>query len=704
MPIDLKQFYEAFFEEGFDAIGVMEAALLRVQVSKWDGELIHSIFRAAHSIKGGAATFGFDSISSFTHSLEALLDGLRAERLRLTEPLRQLLLRSIDVLREMLTAQRSRQPFDSQRAVDLQFEIELAASQQRHAEALAEARLPSLASGGREVANSGSTSGASSSLEGKRDRSIRRYQMSFRPLPQLFVRRNDPLRLFRELRALGQLQIKVDAAELPPLHELDPQSCYLSWLLELTTSAAREAVLEVFEWTQGDGILDLRELGDDVELDAHVPRTEGADESEQQPGLSERAANDVNASASGPAAAPFSGSARSADPTSIRVSVEKIDQLMNSVGELVITQSMLAQLGAQLEGAAGERVRAGLEQLEHHVRALQEHVMRVRMIPIGFVFNRFPRMVHDLSQQLGKHVQLKISGAETELDKSVLEYIGDPLTHLVRNCIDHGIETTAQRRASGKPATGSIHLHACYHGSKVRLEISDDGAGLSRERILVKARERGLRLGDSPSDEAVFNLIFLAGFSTAEGATLVSGRGVGMDVVKRNVEILGGRIELQSRAGQGTRFTITLPPTLAIVDGQAVAVGEELYIVPLTAMVESLQMRTAPLQQLLGRGQVLSFRGEYVPVVRLDRLLSSRRARACEPGSEIIAVVEAGGRRVGLVVDQLLGQQQVVVKTLETNYGPVEGIAGATILGDGSVALILDVERLTRALAEELAA
>jgi two-component system chemotaxis sensor kinase CheA len=670
MPIDLKQFHEAFYEESFDAIGVMEAALLRVQVSKWDGELIHSIFRAAHSIKGGAATFGFDSISSFTHSLEALLDGLRAERLRLTEPLRQLLLRSIDVLREMLTAQRSRQPFDSQRAVDLQFEIELAASQQRQAEAVAEARLPSL---------------ASSSLDGKQDRSVRRYQMSFRPRPQLFVRRTEPLRLFRELRALGQLQIKVDAAELPPLHELDPQSCYLSWTLELTSSAAREAVLEVFEWTQGDGILDLRELGEDVELDAHVPRTEPA-------------------AASGPASAPVGGSARSADLTSIRVSVEKIDQLMNSVGELVITQSMLAQLGTQLEGAGGERVRAGLEQLEHHVRALQEDVMRVRMVPIGFVFNRFPRMVHDLSQQLGKHVQLKISGAETELDKSVLEHIGDPLTHLVRNCIDHGIETTAQRRASGKPATGSIHLHACYHGSKVRLEISDDGAGLSRERILVKAREHGLQLGDSPSDEAVFNLIFLAGFSTAEGATLVSGRGVGMDVVRRNLETLGGRIELQSRAGQGTRFIITLPPTLAIVDGQAVAVGEELYIVPLTAMVESLQMRTAPLQQLLGRGQVLSFRGEYVPVVRLERLLSSRRARASEPGSEIIAVVEADGRRVGLVVDQLLGQQQVVVKTLETNYGSVEGIAGATILGDGSVALILDIERLTRALAEELAA
>ncbi len=378
---------------------------------------------------------------------------------------------------------------------------------------------------------------------------------------------------------------------------------------------------------------------------------------------------------------------------------------MNSVGELVITQSMLGQFGEALEGAVGERLRTGLAQLERNVRELQESVMRVRMVPISFVFSRFPRMVRDLSQRLGKQVELKMTGGETELDKTVLEKIGDPLVHLVRNCIDHGIESQEQRQASGKDARGTVHLHAYHRGSNISIEVSDDGGGLKRERILIKARERGLIGPDEqPSDEAVCNLIFLAGFSTNDQATDISGRGVGMDVVKRNVDQLGGSIEVRSEAGKGSRFIITLPLTLAIVDGQTVAVGDESYIVPLGAIVESLQMRTASVKQVVGRGEVLSFRGEYLPVVRLQNVFGARSERARDPDEGLIMVVEGDGRRVGLCVDELLGQQQVVVKTLEANYGHVDGIAGATILGDGSVALIIDIAGLTRSVSERLAA
>ena len=391
--------------------------------------------------------------------------------------------------------------------------------------------------------------------------------------------------------------------------------------------------------------------------------------------------------------------------SSIRVSTEKIDDLMNSVGELVITQSMLGQFGALLDGAVGERLRAGLAQLERNVRELQESVMRVRMVPISFVFSRFPRMVRDLSQRLGKQVELRMTGGETELDKTVLEKIGDPLVHLVRNSIDHGIESQQQRLESGKDPRGTVHLHAYHRGSSITVEVSDDGGGLKRERVLAKARERGLIGADEQlSDEAVCNLIFLAGFSTHDQATDISGRGVGLDVVKRNVDELGGSIEVRSEDGKGSRFIITLPLTLAIVDGQTVAVGDESYIVPLTAIVESLQMHAATVNHVVGHGEVLAFRGEYLPVVRLEKVFNARRGHERESGDGLIMVVEGDGKRVGLCVDELLGQQQVVVKTLEANYGHVDGIAGATILGDGSVALILDIAGLTRSVAESLAA
>jgi two-component system, chemotaxis family, sensor kinase CheA len=701
MTIDLTQFHEAFYEESFEAIGQMEEALLRLDAGTPDLELINTIFRVAHSIKGGAATFGFAQITSFTHTLETLLDELRGQRMKVTTALSDLLLRSVDVMREMLRAQQGKQPPDAQRVADLQFDLELAVVQKGVAPAPAPAAAATATAA---AAVTGTAPGGTEAVRGTL------YQISFRPYLHLLARGNDPLRMFRELRDLGDLQVAADVSALPAFEEFDPENCYLSWQLRLRTEAPRQSIVEVFDWAEGDCELEVKVLEAEAAAPAAPAPSVGAKASAAAP-LSPRAASSEPLAAIPPSEdtehrpAKAGDGAKSSDASSIRVSIEKIDDLMNSVGELVITQSMLGQFGALLDGAVGERLRTGLAQLERNVRELQESVMRVRMVPISFVFSRFPRMVRDLSQRLGKQVELKMSGGETELDKTVLEKIGDPLVHLVRNSIDHGIESQEQRLASGKPARGTVHLHAYHRGSSITVEVSDDGGGLKRERILAKARERGLIGADEQlSDEATDNLIFLAGFSTHDQATDISGRGVGMDVVKRNVDELGGSIVVRSETGTGSRFVITLPLTLAIVDGQTVAVGDESYIVPLTAIVESLQLSAASVKQVIGHGEVLSFRGEYLPVVRLQNVFAARSQGTRNPEDGLIMVVEGDGRRVGLCVDELLGQQQVVVKTLEANYGHIDGIAGATILGDGSVALILDIAGLTRSVSESLAA
>ncbi len=669
MTLDLTQFHEAFYEESSEALGAMEESLLKLDVGAPEPELVNTIFRVAHSIKGGAATFGFSEISSFTHTLETLLDELRAQRMQVTVGLMDLLLKSVDVMRDMLRTQQAKKPIDAQRVADLQFDLELAVAQ-KGATAAAHAPAAAAAARGGEP--------------------VQGFAIRFKPMLHLLARGNDPLRIFAELRQLGELQVRAETRALPSLGELDPENCYLAWTLELETAAPRAAVADVFDWAEGDCELSIEPLG--ATAPAAVVAAKAAAETATTVGVEERAGRAGEAP-------------KGMDASSIRVSIEKIDHLMNSVGELVITQSMLGQFAALADGPQGERLRTGLAQLERNVRELQESVMRVRMVPISFVFSRFPRMVRDLSQRLGKQVELKMTGGETELDKTVLEKIGDPLVHLVRNCIDHGVETPDVRIAAGKPAGGTVHLHAYHRGSNIQVEVRDDGGGLKTQKILAKARERGL-IGpaETPADEEIYRLIFMAGFSTADQATDISGRGVGMDVVRRNVEDLGGSIDLQSEPGRGSCFTITLPLTLAIVDGQTVAVGDDTYIVPLTAIVESLQMRTASINRLGGRGELLSFRGDFLPVVRLNEVFNSPRAGSVPDGGGLVMVVEGDGRRVGLCVDELLGQQQVVVKTLEDNYGHVDGIAGATILGDGAVALILDVAGLTRAVTGRMAA
>ena len=749
MTIDLTQFHDAFFEESFEALDSMEAALLKLDIGAPDKELINTIFRVAHSIKGGSATFGFSDIASFTHSLETMLDELRSGGMQVTLAMSDLLLKSVDVMRAMLRAVQQKQPINSQRVSDLQFDLELMIAQKNSAPAVASLAVSPPAAPAPVVA-----APAPAPAQAPVAVVSQRWEILFRPYPELFARGNDPLRMMRELAELGELESNADVSALPAFADLEPQSCYLAWNLVLTGDVAENAIRQVFEWAEGDCDLQIK-LADggpqaaspatieDSTSEAVAVTSAGAvaspvaAELATAPAIAVPAASApaVTTAAAAPseAAAPVTAAsvaavpvmaapaapaavapqkadggasvATVADSGSIRVSVEKIDELMNTVGELVITQAMLSQLGSKLEGPTAEKLRGGLAQLERNMRELQESVMRVRMLPINVVFSRFPRMVRDLAQRLGKQVELKLTGEQTELDKTVLEKIGDPLVHLVRNSIDHGIESPDKRAAAGKPASGTVHLDACHRGGNIAVEVSDDGGGLDKDRILAKARDRGLvGPNDVLTDEQVYDLIFLPGFSTAEKTTDVSGRGVGMDVVRRNIKELGGKIELRSDYGKGSKTIITLPLTLAIVDGQSVSVGSETYIVPLISIVESMQLKAADVSRLSGPGEVFSFRGFYLPIVRLYEIFGVEpHTKVLDEGLVVVAEGE-GHQRIGLFVDDLLGQQQVVIKSLEANYGHVEGVSGATILGDGSVALILDIPGLIRAMSMRAAA
>lgn len=678
MTIDLTQFHDSFFEESFEAITSMEDAVLQLTVGTPDTATVNTIFRVAHSIKGGAATFGFNEVASFTHTLETLLDALRGQRMQVTAETSDLLLKSVDLMRDMLRAQQSGKATNTQAVADLQFDLEQVVA---HSAAATATHAPAPAP----LGATATTPPPSSTCAAEEASGTPCWRIDFRPYQQLLARGNDPLRMFSELAELGDLKVTADAAAVPPLADLDPENCHIRWTLELVSDAPKEAIGQAFDWAEGDCELVIEPLV----VAATVKKT-----------ASVVAGGAIPAGRSAETATKGAGN----DSSSIRVSIEKIDELMNSVGELVITQSMLGQLGGQFNGPSGERFRTGLAQLERSVRELQESVMRMRMVPISFVFDRFPRMVRDLAQRLGKNVELKMTGGETEMDKTVLEKIRDPLVHLVRNGIDHGIEMPDVREASGKSASGTLHLHAYHRGGNITIEVSEDGAGLRREKIRGKAKAKGLVPQDAElTDTQVNDLIFLPGFSTAEQATDVSGRGVGMDVVRRNIEELGGTVEIRSEAGKGSRFIINLPLTLAIVDGQTISVDGDVYIVPLTAIVESLQLRGGMIQPVVGRGEVLLFRGEYLPVLHLPEVFG-RTDGTAGSGFELVMVVEGDGRRVGICVDELLGQQQVVVRTLETNYQRVDGVAGATILGDGSVALILDIAGLTRRLLDRVAA
>nr|WP_295377389.1 chemotaxis protein CheA [Pseudoxanthomonas sp.] len=650
MNMDMQRFHATFFEESREGLEAMEAGLLQLEQGNRDGELINSIFRAAHSIKGGAATFGFDAVAGLTHVLETLLDELRAGKREVATPAIDAMLASVDVLRSLLAEAEHGHPADPTAVKDVH------------------ARLAAVLAGDAAPAAAGTPATKDAPPEG--------WRIGFTPAPSLFMTGNDPLRILRELEHLAPLEVACRLDRLPGFEQMDPLEAYLAWDLGLLGAVPRNAVEEAFAWVADDCELDIQPIPAAI---AAPPAPLGA----------------ISLAATAGAPATPAQGGNDAAESSIRVSVDKIDGLINLVGELVITQAMLKQVSGLLDPAQCERLFAGLDLLERNTRDLQEAVIGVRMLPVDAVFRRFPRLVRDLSSRLGKQVRLRTTGEGTELDKGLIERIADPLVHLVRNSIDHGLERPEVRRAAGKEETGTITLAASHQGGHIVIEVSDDGRGLNRERILAKAAERGVHVPDNPTDSQVWDLIFQPGFSTADAVTDLSGRGVGMDVVRRNIQALGGEVQLESSAGHGTRVVIRLPLTLAILDGMTVAVGEETLILPLGYVLEALQPQAEDVRTLAGEGRVLRVRGEYLPLLSLNDFYCYGHARTAQP---LVVVVEGDGQKLALEVDELLGQQQVVVKNLENNYRRVDGISGATILGDGRVALIVDVGGLVRSL------
>ncbi|MCB1644925.1 MAG: chemotaxis protein CheA [Pseudomonadales bacterium] len=679
MTIELSQFFQVFFEESFEGLDVMESGLLSLDPENIDNEEINSIFRAAHSIKGGSATFGFSSVADFTHVMETLLDEVRSGSRSISQDTVDLFLQSVDCLRELLQGLQAEEEVDTTRAVELRGQFEEILGVAPGAETTGEPAAGPQSAG---------------------------WHIVFNPCEDMLQTGNEPVRMFFQLAELGQMTVRTDISRLPSFSGMTLENCYFSWEIDLIGPAiAKSSIDEVFEWVVDDCDIIITPLAAEhsvtvdapaatsvpVETQADIPVPAAAtsiDEPATETGL-------ASAKDAAPAVAK-TGAPKKNESGSIRVDIEKIDTLINMVGELVITQSMLGQIGADFTFDKIGKLQEGLQDLERNVQVLHESVMQIRMLPISFTFNRFPRMVRDLSRQLGKKIELVVKGEQTELDKTVMEKIGDPLVHLLRNSLDHGIEKPEVRVAKGKPETGIVSLNAFHQGGNIIIEITDDGNGLPRDKILKKAQANGIVGPDAHlTDEQIHDLIFQPGFSTAEVVSDVSGRGVGMDVVRRNIQELGGHVSVKSKEGQGSTFSISLPLTLAILDGQLVRVGKQVYIFPLVSIIESLSVDMKQVSTVAGACDLLRLREDYIPIIPLyDAFGIEPDSRNLE--NSLIVIVESEGVKVGLVVDELQAQQQVVIKSLETNYQSVEGISGATILGDGTVSLILDIAGIVK--------
>lgn len=798
MSIDLSQFHQVFFEESFENVDIMETSLMELDLDEVDSETINAIFRAAHSIKGGSATFGFSAIAGFTHILETLLDQIRGGERELTADDVDLFLKSVDCLREMLELLKTGEDSETElsREVSAKFSAKLDGAVDDSADR----------NNAKEVADTASSEqGASESKPQAESTQVPQWKIYFRPNKDVLKAGNDSLRLINELSDLGKMDCSTKIDELPLLEKLEPENSYFYWDIKLATDAKKEQIEEIFAWvvdeselvielssaadrtgaidaneTVGDKASEqtddggietfwsidfaphtdmlrtgndpvkifqaLRDIGNikSVSIRSQFPEFDAIDpelcylqwivlldakdddkekieqvfewviddselEIKSVSGLftdellkSSKQQSEVvvetgkTASVEKPKAVekPKPAAKKSStESSSIRVGIDKVDNLINMVGELVITQSMLGQLGTDFELERLPKLLEGLGQLEQNTRELQESVMRIRMLPISFVFSRFPRMVRDLSKTLNKDLNLEILGDQTELDKTVLEKIGDPLVHLVRNAVDHGVETPEERVKKGKPEQGNVTLNAYHQGGNVVIEVVDDGKGLDPESLKQKAIEKEVISAsdaDALTREQAFDLIFQPGFSTAKEISDVSGRGVGMDVVKRNIQALNGAIDITSEVNNGSTITIRLPLTLAILDGQLVRVGDETYIFPIVSIVESLQCKSEYINKVAGGSDVFRLRDEYVPILQLAKAFNIEVDNYDLEGS-LMVVVESEGDKVGIIVDELLAQQQVVIKSLEHNYQRVNGVSGATILGDGTVALIVDI-------------
>lgn len=640
MSMDISDFYQTFFDEADELLADMEQHLLVLQPEAPDAEQLNAIFRAAHSIKGGAGTFGFSVLQETTHLMENLLDEARRGEMQLNTDIINLFLETKDIMQEQLDAYKQSQEPDA-----ASFDYICQALRQLALEAKDE--TPSAVTRLSVVAKSEPQD------EQSRSQSPRRIILSRLKAGEVDL-------LEEELGHLTTLTDVVKGADslsaiLPGDIAEDDITAVLCFVIE-----ADQITFETVDVSPKISTPPVLKLAAEQAPTGRVEREK---------------------------------TTRSSESTSIRVAVEKVDQLINLVGELVITQSMLAQRSSELDPVNHGDLITSMGQLQRNARDLQESVMSIRMMPMEYVFSRYPRLVRDLAGKLGKQVELTLVGSSTELDKSLIERIIDPLTHLVRNSLDHGIELPEKRLAAGKNSVGNLILSAEHQGGNICIEVTDDGAGLNRERILAKAASQGLTVSENMSDDEVAMLIFAPGFSTAEQVTDVSGRGVSMDVVKRNIQEMGGHVEIQSKQGTGTTIRILLPLTLAILDGMSVRVADEVFILPLNAVMESLQPREADLHPLAGGERVLEVRGEYLPIVELWKVFNVAGAKT-EATQGIVVILQSGGRRYALLVDQLIGQHQVVVKNLESNYRKVPGISAATILGDGSVALIVDVSAL----------
>ncbi len=648
MSMDISDFYQTFFDEADELLADMEQHLLGLDPQEPDSEQLNAIFRAAHSIKGGAGTFGFTVLQETTHILENILDGARRGEMQLSTDIINLFLETKDIMQEQLDAYKTAQ---EPNAESFKYICEALRQLALEAKGLPVDVPASVATASAEPA---STSGLRVQLIDLKEKEV---DLMLEEMSNLGTLTNVQKRS-------TTLDVCIDGVGKDDIVAV---LCFVIDEAQIRFPAADEAVAAPAA---------VAAEAEPVVEDVHT-----ATVTELPVAAVKRESKRV--------AAP----AKSSESTSIRVAVEKVDQLINLVGELVITQSMLAQRSGELDPVAHGDLLNSMGQLERNARDLQESVMSIRMMPMEYVFSRFPRLVRDLASKLGKEVELTLLGSSTELDKSLIERIIDPLTHLVRNSLDHGIETPEKRLVAGKVATGNLTLSAEHQGGNICIEVSDDGAGLNRERILAKALSSGLPVHENMSDEEVGMLIFAPGFSTAEQVTDVSGRGVGMDVVKRNIQEMGGHVEIASKQGKGTTIRILLPLTLAILDGMSVRVADEVFILPLNAVMESLQPRAEELKPLAGGECVLEVRGEYLPLVELWNVFDVQDAKT-EATQGIVVILQSAGKRYALLVDQLIGQHQVVVKNLESNYRKVPGISAATILGDGSVALIVDVSAL----------
>ena len=671
---------QTYFQECDELLLAMEEGLIAMENGEADGEVINAVFRAVHSIKGGGGAFGFDVLVGFAHVFETVLDHIRSEKLSPDADVVKVLLRAGDTLSDHVAA--ARDGTGEVQDADVKNELSVLSGASPDTEEPAPAEMEGV-----------TFTPIRLDLDDEPDPVQKSWRIRFAPRTGLYAKANEPFLILRELGRLGPLEVRADLSNMPELPALEPDKAYLAWDIVLKDCEDRRKIEDVFEFVTDDCDLDIREDdGQSVAADEPClpsppasPATVAvppADDAAEPAPVEKKAA----AAPQAPEQAP---------KQVIRVALDKVDRLVNLVGELVITQAMLTQRVAECGQAHSATVGAGLNELEHLLRELQESVMAIRTQPVKSVFQRMPRLVRELAAQTNKEVRLSLEGEATEVDKTVIERLGEPLTHMIRNAIDHGLETAEERLAAGKPAEGSVTLSAEHRGGRIVIEVADDGRGIDRACVRAKAIERGLI---SPSaclsDDETDNLIFQPGFSTANQVSNISGRGVGMDVVRRNIVDLGGRIVISSTPGKGSRFSLTLPLTLAVLDGMVVSVGDQTLVLPLSHIVESLQPKASDIRPFGSNGKLLNVRGGYVPLFSVGELLGVEGALE-DPAAGVVILVESEGvGRTALAVDTIIGQRQVVIKSFESNFRHVDGIAAATILGDGRVALILDIDGL----------